>query len=230
MKAVLFRAGCHIHIQLCRGKLQSLRYFAQYDEWNSQVGLQWFLIDDNENNRKMQQYFKALQHFYTSHPAFYEQDFDPSGFEWMSCDDYQSSVVSLVRKTKNGKWYLTESVLRLIMISGTGKSGFFLRFVFIDFRVISAVIAIAIIRLKILIITLIQEGIVFQVIPVGVAFEYNHTMPKPEGATKKKTVKKEEVKKPVAKKIAKAAKKTTKPEAEAPVKEEAPAKAEEKKD
>ena len=32
MKAVLFRAGCHIHIQLNRSKLQPLRYFAQYDE------------------------------------------------------------------------------------------------------------------------------------------------------------------------------------------------------
>ena len=76
-----------------------------------------------------------------------------------------------------------------------------------------------------------KQSITVTIPPLSmIAFEYNHTMPKPEGATKKKTVKKEEVKKPVAKKIAKAAKKTTKPEAEAPVKEEAPAKAEEKKD
>ncbi|MGN0489660.1 MAG: 1,4-alpha-glucan branching protein GlgB [Ruminococcus sp.] len=77
--------------------------FAQYDEWNSNVGLQWFLIDDNINNKNMQTYFRDLQHFYTGHKAMYEQDFDPAGFEWMSCDDYQSSVVSFVRKSKDGK-------------------------------------------------------------------------------------------------------------------------------
>ncbi len=77
--------------------------FAQYDEWNANVGLQWFLIDDNQNNKDMQNYVKALQHFYTSHKAMYELDFDPAGFEWMSCDDNQNSVVSFVRKTKDGK-------------------------------------------------------------------------------------------------------------------------------
>ena len=193
--------------------------FAQYDEWNSQVGLQWFLIDDNENNRKMQHYFKSLQHLYRSHKAFYEQDFDPAGFEWMSCDDYQNSVVSLVRKTKNGK----NSVLCIcnftpvpredyrvgvpnlgnykaifnsddVEFGGTG-----------DFPQEDKKATRKAWNYK-------KQSILVTIPPLSmIVYEYNHTIPNPDSPAKKKTVKKTEIKKPAAKKIAKASKKTAKP-------------------
>ena len=31
--------------------------------------------------------FKALNHFYHKHPALWERDFDPSGFEWIDLND-----------------------------------------------------------------------------------------------------------------------------------------------
>ncbi|MCH5304510.1 MAG: alpha amylase C-terminal domain-containing protein, partial [Ruminococcus sp.] len=211
--------------------------FAQYDEWNAEVGLQWFLIDDNQNNADMQKYFRALQHFYTSHSAMYELDFDPSGFEWMSCDDAQSSVVSLVRKTKNGK----NSVLvicnftpvprenyrvgvpnlgnyKAVFNSDDAEFGGTGNFTQTDKKAERVPW-----NYK-------NQSIEVTVPPLSmIAFEYNHTMPKPEGEAKKKTVKKTAVKKPAAKKIAKAAKKSdTVKKADAPAKTDTAKKAEKK--
>ena len=189
--------------------------FAQYDEWNAEVGLQWFLIDDNENNANMQKYFRTLQHFYLDHPAMYEQDFDPNGFEWMSCDDAQSSVVSMVRKTKNGK----KSVLficnftpvpredyrvgvpnlgnyKAVFNSDDAEFGGTGEYTQTDKKATRVPW-----NYK-------KQSIKVTIPPLAmIAFEYNHTLPKDEPA-KKKTVKKTAVKKPTAKKMAKATKKS----------------------
>ncbi|MCH5299548.1 MAG: 1,4-alpha-glucan branching protein GlgB [Ruminococcus sp.] len=207
--------------------------FAQYDEWNSQVGLQWFLIDDNKNNADMQRYYRALQHFYKDNKAFYEQDFDPEGFEWMSCDDYQSSVVSLVRKTKNGKKSILcicnfTPVVRENYRVGVPNLGNY-KAVFNsddpefggtgDYPQTDKKAERVDWNYK-------KQSIEVTIPPLAmIAFEYNHTMPKPESAPKKKTAKKTEVVKPAGKKIAKAAKKVKAPEKkEAPAKKAAPAK------
>lgn len=46
---------------------------------------------------------KELLHNYTKYPAFYEQDINWSGFEWINADDNYRSIYSFVRKSKNGK-------------------------------------------------------------------------------------------------------------------------------
>lgn len=72
--------------------------FAQYDEWNSNKELDWYLIDLVENNKNLQQFVKDLLSVYRNYPALYEQDFTYDGFEWMNCDDWRNSEVSFVRK------------------------------------------------------------------------------------------------------------------------------------
>ena len=72
--------------------------FAQYDEWNANKELDWYLIDRIDNNRMLQQYFKKLLSIYRKYPALYEQDFTYDGFEWMNCNDWSHSEVSFVRK------------------------------------------------------------------------------------------------------------------------------------
>ncbi len=72
--------------------------FAQYDEWNANKELDWYLIDRIDNNRMLQQYFKKLLSVYRKYPALYEQDFTYDGFEWMNCNDWSHSEVSFVRK------------------------------------------------------------------------------------------------------------------------------------
>jgi 1,4-alpha-glucan branching enzyme len=214
--------------------------FAQYDEWNSNVGLQWFLIDDNINNKNMQTYFRDLQHFYLDHKAMYEQDFDPAGFEWMSCDDYQSSVVSFVRKSKDGKKSVlcvcnftpvpredyrigvpNMGVYKAAFNSDDLKYGGTGDFTQSDKRAVKVPWNGR------------EQSIKITVPPLSfVAFEYNHTMPKPEGEKKptkkaaaKKAPAKTAVKKSAPAPMKKAAKKSdTAKKAETPaVKEKKPA-------
>ncbi|MEE0265178.1 MAG: 1,4-alpha-glucan branching protein GlgB [Acutalibacteraceae bacterium] len=72
--------------------------FAQYDEWNANKELDWYLVDFVQNNKNMQTFVKDLLHVYKSYPALYEQDFTYDGFEWMNCNDWSNSEISFVRK------------------------------------------------------------------------------------------------------------------------------------
>lgn len=73
--------------------------FAQFSEWNEAKELEWFMVDEYEPHRKMQEYVKALNNLYQDYPALYEKDFDPEGFEWISCLDGDHSTVAFLRKT-----------------------------------------------------------------------------------------------------------------------------------
>lgn len=81
--------------------------FAQYDEWNANKELDWYLVDLVQNNKNMQIFVKDLLKVYRSYPALYEQDFTYDGFEWMNCNDNSNSEVSFVRKPSTpGEKYL----------------------------------------------------------------------------------------------------------------------------
>jgi len=42
-----------------------------------------------------------MNKLYKTEPSLYEQDFNPNGFEWMSCMDADRSIVSFVRRAKD---------------------------------------------------------------------------------------------------------------------------------
>ena len=71
--------------------------FGQYNEWDFQGSLDWNLLDFGPH-KNLQNYFKALNTFYKSTPALYEKAFSGEGFEWISYDDYENSVISYIRK------------------------------------------------------------------------------------------------------------------------------------
>ena len=71
--------------------------FGQYDEWNFRTSLQWNLLDF-EPHKNTQTFFKDLNQFYQDTPALYEKAFSHEGFEWISLDDNQNSVLSYIRK------------------------------------------------------------------------------------------------------------------------------------
>ena len=48
----------------------------------------------------MQQCLTDLNKLYTSHPAFYEYQFDPKGFEWIDLDHRNECVMVYMRKGK----------------------------------------------------------------------------------------------------------------------------------
>lgn len=73
--------------------------FAQYSEWSEARSLDWHLLQ-YADHQEMQAYVKELNHLYTEEPAFWAEDFDPNGFQWIECDDAESSIVSFVRRSR----------------------------------------------------------------------------------------------------------------------------------
>lgn len=77
--------------------------FGQFSEWNEAKSLEWELVERYDSHKKMQNYYQALNKFYGSHPAMYEGDYLPEGFEWIDCMDANNSIVTFLRRSKNSK-------------------------------------------------------------------------------------------------------------------------------
>lgn len=73
--------------------------FAQYSEWSEARSLDWHLLQ-YADHQEMQAYVKELNHLYAEESAFWAEDFDPNGFQWIECDDAESSIVSFVRRSE----------------------------------------------------------------------------------------------------------------------------------
>ncbi|MDP9959912.1 1,4-alpha-glucan branching protein GlgB [Chryseobacterium lathyri] len=71
--------------------------FAQTGEWNFTRSLDWHLLQ-YPVHKGMQILVKDLNHLYRSETAFYENQFDKSGFEWVEADDLGNSVYVYLRK------------------------------------------------------------------------------------------------------------------------------------
>ncbi|MEP7145600.1 MAG: 1,4-alpha-glucan branching protein GlgB [bacterium] len=69
---------------------------AQYSEWNSESRLDWEVLDI-DYNRKFQLFFREINRLYKEEPAFYEVDFESSGFQWLDFSDSDNSVIAFVR-------------------------------------------------------------------------------------------------------------------------------------
>ena len=76
--------------------------FAQTHEWSEACELSWYELE-NPRHRAMQNWVKKLLHLYRKYPAFYEQDINWNGFEWINANDSYRSIFSFVRKSKDGK-------------------------------------------------------------------------------------------------------------------------------
>ncbi|HUL72846.1 MAG TPA: 1,4-alpha-glucan branching protein GlgB [Vicinamibacterales bacterium] len=70
--------------------------FGQWHEWNHDASLDWHLLG-HPLHAGLQRFVEDLNRLYAAEPALHEIDFDPSGFEWIDCNDYESSVISLMR-------------------------------------------------------------------------------------------------------------------------------------
>lgn len=71
----------------------------QREEWNCHQEIEWFGLQ-HKSNFQMQTFVKELNQFYHNHPAFWENDFHYTGFEWVQIDDSQNSVIGYLRKGK----------------------------------------------------------------------------------------------------------------------------------
>lgn len=73
--------------------------FAQTGEWNFTRSLDWHLLQ-YPVHKGMQNLVKDLNHLYRNESAFYENQFDKNGFEWVEADDLENSVYVYLRKGK----------------------------------------------------------------------------------------------------------------------------------
>jgi len=79
--------------------------FGQWREWDHDNSLDWHLLS-YEPHSKLHAYMKDLLNLYRNEPAFYEVDFQHTGFEWVDFRDAEQSTVSFMRKDKRGKTIL----------------------------------------------------------------------------------------------------------------------------
>ncbi len=70
---------------------------AQPSEWNVRDTLPWHLLDDPRHGG-MQRLVRDLNHIYKTHAALHALDFDSTGFQWLSWDDAENSVLSFLRR------------------------------------------------------------------------------------------------------------------------------------
>ena len=80
--------------------------YGQFIEWNENDSLDWHLVEQYEKHTQMQNYSKALNKFYCDNKAFWQVDFDWNGFQWIDPNDNDNSVVSFIRKAKDGEDYI----------------------------------------------------------------------------------------------------------------------------
>ncbi len=72
----------------------------QWKEWNHEEGLEWFCLD-YPFHRGIKDWVRDLNQLYRNEPALYELDFSSDGFEWVDFHDWQSSIISFIRKGKD---------------------------------------------------------------------------------------------------------------------------------
>lgn len=69
---------------------------APFIEWRFYEGLEWHLLE-YESHRGMQQYVRALNHFYREQPALWRRDDGWAGFQWLGANDFEHSVIVFMR-------------------------------------------------------------------------------------------------------------------------------------
>ena len=70
--------------------------FGQWREWNHEESLDWHLLH-YPPHQGVRRWVQDLNATYAREPALHASDADPSGFEWIDCNDSQQSVLSLLR-------------------------------------------------------------------------------------------------------------------------------------
>jgi len=74
--------------------------FGQSSEWNHESQLEWHLLDMGPYHAGLRRLVQDLNRLYREQPALHQVDFEPAGFQWIDCNDWESSVVSFLRRAR----------------------------------------------------------------------------------------------------------------------------------
>jgi 1,4-alpha-glucan branching enzyme len=75
--------------------------FGQRREWNHDDALDWWLLPGHLHGG-LQRWVEDLNRLYRESPALHQLDFDAGGFEWIDANDSEDSVLSFLRKARDG--------------------------------------------------------------------------------------------------------------------------------
>jgi 1,4-alpha-glucan branching enzyme len=73
--------------------------FGQWSEWNHDGSLDWKLLDYPFHTGLLR-WVEDLNRAYRSEGALHRKDFDPRGFEWIDCNDWENSMLSYIRRSE----------------------------------------------------------------------------------------------------------------------------------
>ncbi|MDP3637608.1 MAG: 1,4-alpha-glucan branching protein GlgB [Azonexus sp.] len=79
--------------------------FGQPREWSEGRELDWGLLNDPAH-AGLQRLSSDLNHLYRDHSALYSEDFEPGGFDWIDCHDSENSVLSWIRRGRDGSFVI----------------------------------------------------------------------------------------------------------------------------
>ncbi|MCM8787842.1 MAG: 1,4-alpha-glucan branching protein GlgB [Candidatus Omnitrophica bacterium] len=77
----------------------------QWKEWDHLNSLDWHILEYSAH-QGIKDLVKDLNFLYRSLPALYQLDFEPEGFSWVDFSDWEKSIISYFRKSKNSKQIL----------------------------------------------------------------------------------------------------------------------------
>jgi 1,4-alpha-glucan branching enzyme len=74
--------------------------FGQWSEWNHDASLEWHLLNE-PFHAGLKRWVRDLNTLYRGRPLLHDMDFNPAGFEWVDCTDFQRSIISFLRRGRN---------------------------------------------------------------------------------------------------------------------------------
>ncbi|HEY6066930.1 MAG TPA: 1,4-alpha-glucan branching protein GlgB [Thermoanaerobaculia bacterium] len=72
----------------------------QWREWSHDRELDWSLLE-HPGHAGLQKWVRDLNVLYAKERALFELDFQPAGFSWIDCADFERSVVALLRRGRS---------------------------------------------------------------------------------------------------------------------------------
>jgi len=76
--------------------------FGQWTEWNEVTSLPWDVLGHPPHGG-IQRFVRDLNATYRREPPLHQVDFDPSGFQWIDCNDNENSVFTLIRRSRDAR-------------------------------------------------------------------------------------------------------------------------------
>jgi 1,4-alpha-glucan branching enzyme len=80
--------------------------FGQTGEWYHEVSLDWHLLEMGPYHRGLQRLVQDLNRLYAEQPALHQVDFDPAGFQWIDCNDWEGSTIAFLRRARDREDFL----------------------------------------------------------------------------------------------------------------------------